>query len=112
MSLEMSSEAMAILDAEVIMNEWQERVGEIPEAVEVTLRNSRNTGRRGGDLSFFVAASNDADLEASVERIKLEMRNIQGLTQIYDNRDQQSQELRLALKPEAEHYGPNIGCLK
>jgi multidrug efflux pump subunit AcrB len=102
---------MAILDAEVIMNEWQERVGEIPEAVEVTLRNSRNTGRRGGDLSFFVAASNDADLEASVERIKLEMRNIQGLTQIYDNRDQQSQELRLALKPEAEHYGLTLGAL-
>ena len=111
MSLEMSSEAMAILDAEVIMNEWQERVGEVPEAVEVTLRNSRNTGRRGGDLSFFVSASNDADLEASVERIKIEMRDIQGLTQIYDNRDRQGQELRLALKPEAEHYGLTLGAL-
>lgn len=111
MSLEMSSEAMAILDAETIMNEWQERVGEVPEAVEVTLRNSRNTGRRGGDLSFFVSASNDADLEASVERIKLEMRDIQGLTQIYDNRDRQTQELRLSLKPEAEHYGLTLNTL-
>ncbi|MDG1438787.1 MAG: efflux RND transporter permease subunit, partial [Emcibacteraceae bacterium] len=111
MQLEMSSEAMAVLDAETIMNEWQERVGEIPEAVEVTLRNSRNTGRRGGDLSFYVSASNDADLEASVERVKLEMRDIQGLTQIYDNRDRQGQELRLSLKPEAEHYGLTLGTL-
>ncbi len=111
MSLEMSSEAMAILDAETIMNEWQERVGEVPEAVEVTLRNSRNTGRRGGDLSFYVSASNDAQLEDAVEQIKLEMRDIQGLTQIYDNRDRQGQELRLALKPEAEHYGLTLSTL-
>lgn len=111
MQLEMSSEAMAILDAETIMNEWQERVGEIPEAVEVTLRNSRNSGRRGGDLSFYVSASSDAELEEAVERIKLEMRDIQGLTQIYDNRDRQGQELRLTLKPEAEHYGLTLGTL-
>ena len=111
MSLEMSSEAMAVLDAETIMNEWQERVGEVPEAVEVTLRNSRNTGRRGGDLSFYVSASNDSDLEAAVERVKLEMRDIQGLTQIYDNRDRTGQELRLTLKPEAEHYGLTLGTL-
>tara|TARA_R110002096_G_scaffold436096_2_gene667507 strand:+ start:94930 stop:98076 length:3147 start_codon:yes stop_codon:yes gene_type:complete len=111
MTLEMSSEAMAVLDAETIMNEWQERVGEVPEATEVTLRNSRNTGRRGGDLSFYVSASNDSDLEAAVERVKLEMRDIQGLTQIYDNRDRQGQELRLSLKPEAEHYGLTLGTL-
>ncbi len=111
MSLEMSSEAMAILDPEEIMTAWQDRVGEVPEAVEVTLRNSRNTGRRGGDLSFYVSASNDADLEEAVERIKLEMRDIQGLTQIYDNRDRQQQELRLTLKPEAEHYGLTLGTL-
>ncbi len=111
MSLEMSSEAMAIMDAEEVMNAWQERVGEIPEAVEVTLKNSRNTGRRGGDLSFFVSASNDADMEEAVERIKIEMRDIQGLTQIYDNRDRQAQELRLSLKPEAEHYGLTLSTL-
>lgn len=111
MNLEMSSEAMAVIDAEEVMNGWQERVGEVPEAVEVTLRNSRNTGRRGGDLSFYVSASNDSDLEASVERVKLEMRDIQGLTQIYDSRDRQGQELRLSLKPEAEHYGLTLGTL-
>ncbi len=111
MSLEMSSEAMAILDPEEIMTAWQERVGEVPEAVEVTLRNSRNTDRRGGDLSFYVSASRDADLEEAVERIKLEMRDIQGLTQIYDNRDRQQQELRLSLKPEAEHYGLTLNSL-
>ena len=111
MSLEMSSEAMAILDAEEIMNAWQEKVGEIPEAVEVTLRNSRNTGRRGGDLSFYVSASNDADLEEAVELVKIEMRDIQGLTQIYDNRDRQQQELRLSLRPEAEHYGLTLSTL-
>ena len=111
MTLEMSSEAMAILDAETIMNEWQERVGEIPEATEVTLRNSRNTGRRGGDLSFYVSAGNETDLEAAVEKIKLEMRDIQGLTQIYDNRDRQGQELRLSLKPAAENYGLTLGLL-
>jgi len=111
MSLEMSSEAMAVIDAEEVMNGWQERVGEVPEAVEVTIRNSRNTGRRGGDLSFYVSASNDSDLEAAVERVKLEMRDIQGLTQIYDNRDRQGQELRLSLRPEAEHYGLTLDSL-
>ena len=111
MSLEMSSEAMAILDAEEIMSAWEERVGEIPEAVEVTLKNSRNTGRRGGDLSFYVSASDQEGLESAVERIKLEMRDIQGLTQIYDNRDRTRQELRLSLKPEAEHYGLTLGTL-
>ena len=111
MSLEMSSEAMAVIDAEEVMNKWQELVGEVPEAVEVTLRNSRNTGRRGGDLSFYVSASNDSDLEAAVELVKIEMRDIQGLTQIYDSRDRQGQELRLTLKPEAEHYGLTLGSL-
>ncbi len=111
MSLEMSSEAMAIIDPEEVMSAWQERVGEVPEAVEVTLRNSRNTGRRGGDLSFYVSASRDVDLEEAVERIKLEMRDIQGLTQIYDNRDSAAQELRLSLKPEAEHYGLTLASL-
>lgn len=111
MSLEMSSEAMAIIDAEEVMNGWQERVGEVPEAVEVTLRNSRSNMHRGGDLSFYVSASNDSDLEAAVERVKIEMRDIQGLTQIYDNRDRQGQELRLSLKPEAEHYGLTLGTL-
>ncbi|MDG1859349.1 MAG: efflux RND transporter permease subunit [Emcibacteraceae bacterium] len=111
MSLEMSSEAMAVIDAEEVMNGWQERVGEIPEAVEVTLQNSRNTGRRGGDLSFYISASADKDIEDAVEKIKLEMRDIQGLTQIYDGRDRQGQELRLSLKPEAEHYGLTLGTL-
>jgi len=112
MSLEMSSEAMAIIDAEEVMSAWQKRVGEVPEAIEVSLRNSRNTGRPGGgDLSFYVSASNDADIEEAVERIKLEMRDIQGLTQIYDNRDRQGQELRLSLKPSAEHYGLTLGTL-
>jgi len=111
MSLEMSSEAMAVIEAEKVMTGWQERVGEVPEAVEVTLRNSRNTGRRGGDLSFYVSASNDGDLEAAVERIKIEMRDIQGLTQIYDSRDRQGQEIRLTLKPAAEHYGLTLSSL-
>ncbi|MDA0708182.1 MAG: efflux RND transporter permease subunit, partial [Proteobacteria bacterium] len=111
MQLEMSSEAMAILNAEEVMAGWQERVGEIPEAVEVTLRNSRSSDRRGGDLSFYISASNQSDLEASVERVKLAMRDIQGLTQIYDNRDRQRQELQLSLKPEAEHYGLTLGSL-
>ena len=112
MSLEMSSEAMAIIDAEEVMSAWQKRVGEVPEAIEMSLRNSRTTGRPGGgDLSFYVSASNDADLEEAVERVKLEMRDIQGLTQIYDNRDRQGQELRLSLKPAAEHYGLTLGTL-
>jgi len=112
MSLEMSSEAMAIIDVEEVMSAWQKRVGEVPEAIEMSLRNSRTTGRPGGgDLSFYVSASNDADLEEAVERVKLEMRDIQGLTQIYDNRDRQGQELRLSLKPAAEHYGLTLGTL-
>ncbi len=111
MSLEMSSEAMSIIDAEEVMNTWQQKVGEVPEAVEVTLKNSRNTDHRGGDLSFFVAASNQNDLEEAVERIKVEMLDIQGLTQIYDNRDRTRQELQLSLKPEAEHYGLTLGSL-
>ena len=111
MQLEMSSEAMAELNAEEVMNFWQEKVGEIEEAVEVTLRNSRSSSRRGGDLAFYLSASNQVDLENAVERVKLEMRDIQGLTQIYDNRDLQRQELQLTLKPEAEHYGLTLGSL-
>ncbi|MCP5381423.1 MAG: efflux RND transporter permease subunit [Kordiimonadaceae bacterium] len=111
MSLEMSSEALAIIKPEEVMNEWQERVGEIPEAVEVTLKNSRSDQRRGGDLSFYVSASNQKDLADAVEKVKLEMRDIQGLTQIYDNRDRQTLELNIKLKPEAEHYGLTLGIL-
>ena len=36
MSLEMSSEAMAIIDAEEVMSAWQKRVGEVPEAIEMS----------------------------------------------------------------------------
>ncbi|MFT7128054.1 MAG: multidrug efflux pump subunit AcrB [Gammaproteobacteria bacterium] len=111
MQLEMSSEAMAILSAEAIMSEWQKRVGDIDEAVEITLKNSRYTGHRGGDLSFYIAAANQQDLEKSADLVKEEMRKIEGVTQIFDNRHRQQRELQLTLKSQAEYYGITLGSL-
>lgn len=109
MQLEMSSEAMAILDPEEVMSRWQALVGEIDEAVEATLKNSRNTRKRGGDLKFYLSADSELDMIDAVARVKAEMADIDGMTQIYDSRSRTLKELNLKLKPSAEYYGLTLG---
>ncbi len=93
-----------------IVNEWRERVGEIPGVKELSFSDA---GRIGGGppLGFRFAGNNYDSLKAAAAELEAELARYDGVYDINNSFASGSEELKLTIKPEAEALGLSLASL-
>ncbi len=89
---------------------WRERVGEIPGVKELTFEDGDNFGG-GAPLSFRLSGDNYTALEQSAEELEEHLATYAGLFDIRNSSDTGTQEIKLAIKPEAQALGLSMDSL-
>jgi multidrug efflux pump subunit AcrB len=95
--------------ASEVARRWREQVGVIPGATEITFSGTMANSGRAIDLQL--SSENPAQLEAAAHDLKQRLYEIEGVFDIGDNSSRGKQEIRLAIKPEAESLGLTLGDL-
>ncbi len=98
------------LTSNMIVNQWRERVGEIPGVKELTFSNA---GRIGGGptLGFRLSGDNYAQMEAAAEELQAKLATYEGVYDINNSYAAGSDELKLRIKPQAEALGLSMQSL-
>jgi multidrug efflux pump subunit AcrB len=86
-----------------IARRWRERVGAIPDAVELTYASSLFTS--GEAINVELSGPNVEDLRQAATRLKEELRSYPGAQDITDTFRAGKRELELSITPEAEAAG-------
>ncbi len=81
---------------------WREKVGTLEGTEELIFAGSMETG---GGFAVTLGARDDAVLEDAVKRLITALKNLEGVHSIRDDLRQGSPQIRLRLKPEAQHLG-------
>jgi multidrug efflux pump subunit AcrB len=89
---------------------WRERVGEIPGVRELTFEDGDNFGG-GAPLSFRLSGDNYAALEEASAELEQHLATYAGVFDIRNSSDSGAQEIKLAIKPEAEALGLTMDSL-
>ncbi|MDA0705422.1 MAG: efflux RND transporter permease subunit [Proteobacteria bacterium] len=89
---------------------WRERVGEIPGVRELTFEDGDNFGG-GPPLSFRLSGDNYAALEEASTELEDHLATYAGVFDIRNSSDSGAQEIKLAIKPEAEALGLTMDSL-
>ena len=89
---------------------WRERVGEIPGVKELTFEDGDNFGG-GAPLSFRLSGDNYTALEQAAEELEEHLATYAGLFDIRNSSDTGAQEIKLAIKPEAQALGLSMDSL-
>lgn len=89
---------------------WRERVGEIPGVKELTFEDGDNFGG-GAPLSFRLSGDNYSALERAAEELEDHLASYAGVFDIRNSSDTGAQEIKLAIKPEAEALGLSMDSL-
>ncbi|GAA4877561.1 efflux RND transporter permease subunit [Ferrimonas pelagia] len=98
-----------MLDAVAIAAHWREIM---PEMVGVKILDiNASTGDGGSDVAFRLNSTNMDTLLTATEALKAKLAEYQGLYDIQDNFSSGSQEIRLAIKPEAQALGLSLADL-
>ena len=84
------------------LRRWRDRVGELEGVEELTFSG---TEEMGGGFVVALGARETAVLEEAVERFSQELAKLEGVYDVRDNLRQGSPQIRLHLKPEAQHLG-------
>ena len=90
------------LETLTTLKRWRNRVGTLEGAEELSFSGSFETG---GGFVIELMAGNDAVLRDIVERFSSELKQIEGIYDIRDDLKQGNPQIRLRLKPEAQHLG-------
>jgi multidrug efflux pump subunit AcrB len=108
--------AIALAPAEVrkttnehILNRWREKIGQIPEAVELTY--SSTLQHRGPDIDLELSGSDMAQLRNAADALKDHLRGYPGAYDVKDNFESGKREIQLKLKPYAETLGLDFNDL-
>ncbi len=93
---------LQISSAELV-NEWRERIGDIPGAKNVNYR--AEIGGGGSPIDVEVSGADFDELNAASAAIKNKLREYPGVSDISDTFEGGKEELQLKLKPEARQLG-------
>ncbi|MEM9689258.1 MAG: efflux RND transporter permease subunit [Pseudomonadota bacterium] len=98
------------LTSDDIINDWRERVGEIPGMKELTFSNA---GRIGGGppLGFQLSGADYPTLARAADQLKAEISNYEGVYDVNSSFSAGAEEVRLSIKPEAEALGLSVASL-
>lgn len=99
-----------LLQVEDVTNLWRERVGEIPGVKELTYSGGEHFGG-GPPLSFRLSGENYAALEVAAEELETKLTEYSGVFDIQNSSNTGGQEIKLAIKPEAEALGLTLASL-
>jgi len=93
-----------------VTNLWRERVGEIPGVKKLTFMDGNHFGG-GPPLSFRLSGGDLAVLEGAAGELEARLVEYEGVFDIENSFDTGGQEIKLAIKPEAEALGLTITSL-
>lgn len=97
-------------DGEDIEMLWRERVGEIPGVRELSFSDGNNVG--GGPPLSFALVGNDFDLlQGASAELESRLASYEGVFDIRNSISMGGEEIRLAIKPEAEALGLTMSAL-
>jgi len=103
-----ASEDRDIESAE-ILKLWREAVGDIRAATQLTFQSSLRDS--GPDISIDLTGRNTQVLSVAADSLKKQLQQYNGVYDIQDSFDAGKKEIRLHLKPAAEHMGINAKLL-
>jgi multidrug efflux pump subunit AcrB len=92
-----------------IEERWRERVGGIPGANALAFRGSDLTGEPALDVSL--AGEDPARLRLAADALRSRLASLPGVREVSDSQSGGKQELRLAIRPEAEAFGLTLAEL-
>lgn len=92
-----------------LMNEWRRMIGVIPGAQELNFR--AEIGRSGDPIDVQLTGPSFETLSLLADQIKEELTKYPGVFDIMDNFQDGKQEIKLAIKPEAENLGLSMSDL-
>lgn len=90
------------LETMATVSRWREKVGDLEGSEELSFSGSLETG---GGFIVELGARDDAVLKDAVQRFSAALDRIDGIHDIRDDFKQGSPQIRLRLKPEAQHLG-------
>lgn len=90
------------LETMATIKRWRNRVGALEGVEELSFSGSFETG---GGFIIELGARDDAILQDAVQRFSTALKQIEGIHDIRDDFKQGSPQIRLRLKPEAQHLG-------
>jgi multidrug efflux pump subunit AcrB len=102
------SEARSIM-AEQIVTRWRERVGVIPDAVELTFSTALISA--GEDINLRLTSQDFGALQAAAEDVKTELARFAGVSEITDSFRVGKREAKLRLRAEAENLGLTLSSV-
>ncbi len=98
-----------LLDTNQISELWLDAIGQMPGVKGIEIQGT--TGGAGADIAFRLEGKDMAMLSQAASELKAKLATYDGLQDINDNYSSGSQELRLAIKPEAEALGLTLSDL-
>lgn len=98
------------LNAYEIEKLWRDEIGEIPGTKELRFFAGTNAGG-GAAIEFQLTGKNDKELELAAEAIQGKLESYDGVYDIRHSFSRGSQEIKLAIKPEAEVLGLTLADL-
>jgi len=88
---------------------WRELTGPIADATELTFTSSLFSA--GSAIDVELSSNNITHLRAAADRLKAELRRYPGVFEVADSFRPGKQEIKLAIKPEAEAVGLSLADL-
>jgi multidrug efflux pump subunit AcrB len=98
------------LEVSDVTNMWRERVGEIPGVKKLVFMDGNHFGG-GPPLSFRLSGGDLESLENAAGELEVKLAGYEGVFDIENSFDTGGQEIKLAIKPEAEALGLTITSL-
>jgi len=92
-----------------VAERWRELTGPVTDAVELTFSASQLTA--GDAISIQMRGRDVADLAAAAADVRAELARFDGVSDISDSFRSGKQEVRLSLRPEAQHLGLTLNDL-
>lgn len=102
-TVELSPAETRPLDAGEITERWRQKAGDIIGAQELTFRNQ--FGRWGNDIEIEIAGTDFEEMARVSQLIQEHLKSYEGVFEVHDSMEEGKPEIRLSLKPEAEHLG-------
>ena len=105
---ELQPERKRSIETMETVKRWRKIVGTLEGTEELTFSGSMETG---GGFAVMLSARHVKVLEDAVERLTTELETLEGVHSIRDDLRQGSPQIRLRLKPEAQHLGVSAADL-
>ncbi len=104
--VELAPSEKRAISATEINNRWREKIGNIPGVSSLTFTGTIATS--GNPINVQLYSANFEQLEAASHALKEKLKGYSGVFDINDSLSKGKQEIKLAIKPQAESFGLSL----